>query len=370
MFSEITLMMTGSHAAKSLLFAVLLAISAAFGPAGTDAQATAADARRDHDSAPAAERMSRLRAPLACAEATCFIQNFPDVAPGPLVRDPFCGGLSYDGHDGLDFRVSLAQFVQGAPVLAPADGVVLGVRDGEPDGQFLRAGQASLQGRDCGNGVGLDHGGGLTTQLCHLKNGSLKVRTGERVKAGQVIGLVGLSGAAQFPHVHVSAFVDRQKIDPLTGTALGASPCKAEASVESRAVALWDLGDAETARALQRPTGQIIDVAFFAAPPRESDPVYLQTPAQGAAGEPALIFWAQAAPVRLGDELMVTVVNAGGAAIATHHTALEKDRAQASVFTGLRRSRERTPLGVYRGEAVLRRAGAIISRQELTIMLK
>ena len=53
-----------------------------------------------------------------------------------------------------------------------------------------------------GNHVILDIGGGRYAFYAHLKPGSLRVRVGERVKRGQVVGLVGNSGNSTEPHLH------------------------------------------------------------------------------------------------------------------------------------------------------------------------
>ena len=51
-------------------------------------------------------------------------------------------------------------------------------------------------------GQGIDIGGGRYAFYAHLKPGSLRVRPGERVKKGQVVGLVGNSGNSTEPHLH------------------------------------------------------------------------------------------------------------------------------------------------------------------------
>ena len=47
-----------------------------------------------------------------------------------------------------------------------------------------------------------DHGNGEFSRLGHLKSGSVKVKTGQRVKAGDQIGEMGSSGSSLFPHLH------------------------------------------------------------------------------------------------------------------------------------------------------------------------
>ena len=53
-----------------------------------------------------------------------------------------------------------------------------------------------------GNHVVLDLGGGRFAFYAHLQPGSLKVKVGDRVTRGQIIGLVGNSGNSTEPHLH------------------------------------------------------------------------------------------------------------------------------------------------------------------------
>lgn len=84
------------------------------------------------------------------------------------------------------------------PVLAPADGTVVRVVDGVPDN---RPGQVDLE-HNWGNLVLLWHGAGLYSVLAHLSPGTLKVKEGEIVRRGQVLGACGASGRAPRPHLH------------------------------------------------------------------------------------------------------------------------------------------------------------------------
>jgi hypothetical protein len=86
----------------------------------------------------------------------------------------------------------------GQPILAPADGRVILAVDGIADnvpGQ-MNAPQVA------GNHVILDHGTGEYSVLAHLRNGSVAVRTGDRVARGQRLGECGNSGNSSEPHLH------------------------------------------------------------------------------------------------------------------------------------------------------------------------
>ncbi len=90
----------------------------------------------------------------------------------------------------------------GAPVLAVASAFVVSVTDGLPEqtpGKFPD--HIALDAAD-GNSVMLDLGQSRYALYAHLQPGSVRVRRGERVKQGQVIGLVGNSGNSVAPHLH------------------------------------------------------------------------------------------------------------------------------------------------------------------------
>ena len=143
----------------------------------------------------------------------------PDVDPGPGTLDPLCGQATYEGHSGWDIRLrSLSDIAQDVPVIAAADGTISRIRDGVPDRIFDAAHDApKMGGRECGNGVVIDHQGALSSQYCHLKNGSLTVRPGMNVRRGERIGSIGSSGLAEFPHVHLSVRLDGKPVEPVTG---------------------------------------------------------------------------------------------------------------------------------------------------------
>ena len=112
-------------------------------------------------------------------------------------------------------------FAYGTPVRAVADGVIVGMKSDvlEDESLLRQTGESTeaheerssaaqtqllLQGADgiAGNYVVIKHKGGIYSQYAHLRPGSLRVKIGDRVAQGDIIGEVGNSGNSSEPHLH------------------------------------------------------------------------------------------------------------------------------------------------------------------------
>lgn len=94
-----------------------------------------------------------------------------------------------------------------AEVLAVADGVVVFARDGIPDNVPRADGRTVMavpltNETVSGNWVALDIGGGRYAFYAHFIPGSVRVRAGQRVRRGEVLGRLGNSGNSVGPHLH------------------------------------------------------------------------------------------------------------------------------------------------------------------------
>lgn len=160
-----------------------------------------------------------MRMPLECDYGKdCFIQNYVDIDSTSDHLDYKCGYLTYNKHKGTDFRLKdLSELKKGVNVLAVQDGVVKAIRDDQPDFAYLEKKFELLKGKECGNGVAIQHQNGYISQYCHLLKNSVTVQEGDKVEKGQAIGLVGMSGNTEFPHIHVGIRKNDNPIDPFTG---------------------------------------------------------------------------------------------------------------------------------------------------------
>jgi murein DD-endopeptidase MepM/ murein hydrolase activator NlpD len=86
----------------------------------------------------------------------------------------------------------------GREVLAPADGTVTDVIEGVRDNQPGSMNPYSA----LGNAVFIQHQEYEVSVLAHFKQGSICVRAGDKVTAGQLLGLCGNSGNSSEPHLH------------------------------------------------------------------------------------------------------------------------------------------------------------------------
>jgi hypothetical protein len=235
-----------------------------------------------------------LQLPIDCdIGRTCAIQHYVDRDPSAKAQDYQCGTLTYDGHNGTDFRlITTALRSAGVDVQAAAGGQVLRVRDGMSDVSVSTSGTPSVNDRECGNGVLIEHGDGWESQYCHMAQGSLRVRPGELVRPSQPIGRVGLSGRTEFPHLHFTVRRRGRVFDPF---AFGAP----EGSCGG-GVALWS---ASLQSVLAYRTVVVLN-AGFADAPVTMDRIESGEPENRRLGQDAsaLVAFVRAIGLRAGDE--------------------------------------------------------------------
>ena len=119
-------------------------------------------------------------------------ENLKRMASGFGYRtDPFTKARKM--HEGMDFTSKT-----GTPVFATGDGVVA---------------QADNTASGYGNHIVIRHGYGYETLYAHLSK--YKCRPGQRIKRGDIIGLVGSTGRSEAPHLHYEVHKNGKVVNPL-----------------------------------------------------------------------------------------------------------------------------------------------------------
>jgi hypothetical protein len=303
--------------------------------------------------------------PVACEIGrTCFVQNYVDADPSPGSKDFTCGTRSYDKHNGTDFRLpSMDAQKRGVPVLSAAAGKVLRTRDGEPDVSVRQRGMENLDGRNCGNGLVIDHGDGWQTQYCHMARNSVVVKPGETVRAGQPLGRIGLSGETEYPHLHFTLRKGDRVVDPF---ALDAQPgaCGTTSPRSAWAPAIRE-GLAYKARS-------VINAGFA------SSPVTMESIESGEAGRQppngqaqALVAFFRAIGLRKDDVHRIAIIAPDGTEfVKSEGRTLMRDEAQTFLFAGRKRPPSGYPSGEYKARYEVLSGGKVVLSAETSLRLR
>lgn len=299
--------------------------------------------------------------PVDCVMGSvCNIQNYVDHDPGEGWKDFACGHLSYDGHRGTDFRVpTQIEMREGVAVIAAAAGEVLLAFDGQPDILMQDSGPGETREERNGNWVAIKHGDGWVTSYFHLLKGTVAVKRGDRVKRGDKLGLIGLSGNSDFPHVHFSVAHENKVLDPFTGLE----------PTEGCGLAAQNLWSEAAQAQIPYRSGGLLSAGFLG---RQTDHrevmAGIEAPAEISATAPVLIFWIGAFGIREGDVHHMAIVGPDGRKFVAVSRPAEKSQATVSRFVGKRLRGEAWPKGRYRGVYRLERSAGDVSYPVIDIV--
>jgi murein DD-endopeptidase MepM/ murein hydrolase activator NlpD len=133
--------------------------------------------------------------------STAFVRPVPQEANSAFGTRSIFNGKPRNAHGGADFLSP-----SGTPIHAPNAGRIAVARN-----LYFS-----------GNTVIIDHGLGLFSMLAHMS--AIDVHEGDRVTAGQLLGLVGATGRVTGPHLHWAVRASGARVDPLSLLALLGTP--------------------------------------------------------------------------------------------------------------------------------------------------
>lgn len=300
--------------------------------------------------------------PLACTPGTdCWVMNYVDTGPAGdgVATDPLCGKRSYEKNKGTVFTLrDIPQMERGMNVVATRDGVVKKVRSGEPDRiateKDLKETQAEQ--KECGNAVLIDHGGGVQSVYCHLKMNSITVKPGDRIKAGNAIGQVGLSGYTTFPQLHFGITSKGSVIDPFTGL----NATDSCGTVKRR---LWD-----SSVTLEYEPAVFYNAGFSGVIPslRNIDAGHGRQTSLPTTTS-VIAFWVGIFGADKGDVITMDITGPDGTVVASRTITQESPQTRQFYYTGRKMSEGKLPAGVYQGKATLTRTAKDGNKTEIQI---
>ncbi|NBX66992.1 MAG: M23 family metallopeptidase [Proteobacteria bacterium] len=308
-----------------------------------------------------------LMFPLVCdAGQGCFIIGYPDMDKMPdAARDYACGPAASEGDPFLRIGLpDVATLTLGLFAVAADAGRVIDATDGLPDTVASTKSQIRKGTSVCGNGVVIDHGQGMTTAYCHLKRGSIKVKTGDIVEKGTVIGAAGQSGVALWPQLGFSIQKNGFYIDPITG----GSPAEGCGFKPRNIVEL-----PEAFKTYQ--PAAIVNLGFSIGP-QISQNVALgkaERFAQIAPSSATINLWGMVLGLKAGDKIKTALADGRGRIFHQQTLVMDKDKDRQLINFSRQRGYAYWRAGTYSGEVVVTRtvnAKEYVIRRSVTVLVE
>lgn len=287
--------------------------------------------------------------PLDCdIDTQCWFMNYPDVDRKPnSAKDYACGGLAYDGDASVRIALSsVAALKQPPAVAAAASGRVKQVLDRVDDLVISSRAELAKGTPECGNAVIIDHLSGWETVYCHLRKGSITVKTGDMVDRGEIIGAAGSSGFATWPQLGFLAVKHGLPFDPVSGLT----------AYEGCGPERTGLFDIAKHFAIYRPVA-ITGVGFTDTSQRATD--ILQgnalSYARMRANTKHLVLWMRILNIKKGDRIDVTITGPDGKTVNKRTIMADKDQQAFALNSAKARGFFNWPAGLYKGDVTVTR---------------
>lgn len=275
--------------------------------------------------------------PAACQiMGNCWITNHVDLDDRiGRVQDYMCSDKATDNNKSTHISLAGRAFIERTvPVLAAADGRIAEAVNGYPDYPVPVQGETF-----CGNRVLITHADGWETSYCHLKLDSITVRQGQIVKAGQQIGMIGMSGQTDWPRLSFATTRNGMVFDPFSGRT-SIEGCSKDISP------LWagNLNPAYEPASVSNAGFTIGDI---------SNGDILNGTAQNATiirkETPRLSFWALMMNLRKGDDISLTIHTPDGRVLSEIKETVKEDSLQYPIYLSKSRGGFLWDAGQYQG---------------------
>ena len=276
----------------------------------------------------------------------CIISSYFDTNEEVGVAEDYtCGQMAEDGVQSMRFLLrNVVQMKKGVVVLAAEDGKVVAIRNTMDDVPASMIGVSNVRGRECGNGVIIEHKRNFKTEYCHLMQNSIQLEVGDEILKGQRVGLVGLSGLTDFPHLEFKASKRGDPFDPFLG----------DENLHCGSLKAYPFWDKRTKKRLKYIQTLLLSSGFSNKVPHAKgarDGKFSKT--KLTVDSKMLVFWIDIFGIHAGDQLTVSLIDPSGKVISNEKKSFKKKKEQHFQFVGDRFDRDRLKVGNYIGKITL-----------------
>ena len=282
---------------------------------------------------PAKANAIELLFPVACHLMTdCWITDHVDLDQGlSRSEDYMCGDKASDNNKST--HISLANRKAASnifPVMASANGTVI---------------KAQNVGGFCGEHVVIQHDDHWETSYCHLKEASVKIRKGQTVARGDVIGEIGLSGLTEWPHLSFAVTRNGMVFDPFSGRST-LEGC------HTKSQPLWEGGFNPPYE-----PAHVTDIGFTVGRVAERDIALGNMPDIDRIDvkTPQLSVWAMLMNIKRNDQITMILENPDEKVINKIQISVEDDKNIFPIYFVTRRKDFLWPSGYYKGSVTITR---------------
>jgi murein DD-endopeptidase MepM/ murein hydrolase activator NlpD len=296
--------------------------------------------------------------PLNCKYGeNCYIQNYVDLNLTQSHQDYKCGFLSYNKHKGTDFRlIDFSHMKQNISVFASKSGTIKSTRNNQEEFIYFNDKTKLEKGKECGNGVVISHENGFESQYCHMQKNSIKASPGDKIKQGDIIGYVGMSGKTEFPHLHISFRKNGKTIDPFTGEFQDQQTLNCQNLTTQKS--LWNF---DTKTKLKYINTAILDFNITDKIPNRKDTRYGKFKEnQLNQNSKYLILWANLMGIKKADKIHFNIKDKAGNIVFQNTQTMKKNYAEYFLYTGKKLKSLNLKKDIYSATIKIKRNNKII----------
>lgn len=274
-----------------------------------------------------------LQFPVSCQiMGDCWVTNLVDLRGNNNQNEDYmCGKKSTNNSNSTHISLrNPSQTSRNYAVIAAEDGIIKTARN---------------VGGFCGYRIVIDHGNGWETSYCHLKPKTIIVNEGDAVKQGQIIGALGMSGQANWPHLSFAVIRNGMIFDPYSGRS------NIEGCTTTNLSPLWK----DNISPPYEPA-HLTGIGFTIGYPTDPQIIHGMDPAAEISSKTTQIaLWGMMMNILKGDDIHMQILNPYGEIYNETHIIAKANRDYYPIYYSVNRKNMLWDLGHYIGKITITR---------------